>query len=499
MNQLSALLKRLDGAGLTTRKQARTGDLDIDHLASDSRAVGPGGLFVAIRGGKIDGHLFIDKAVQNGAIAIVCEAVPKDARERYPGIAFAQVANTRAALAELAAAFYGDPSRELKMIGVTGTNGKTTTAHLLHHLLSQLGETAGLIGTIEFRLGDQTLPATHTTPDALELNRMLRGMVSRGCTSCVMEVSSHALDQDRVRAIAYDVGVFTNLTRDHLDYHGSPQAYLAAKKKLFDTLPETATALYNADDPAAPQLIADTAARTVSYGFSGEADVQVDVLENRIDGLRLRVDGIEQRFRLVGHFNAYNLAAAYSAGRALGYEGADVLESLASVSPVPGRFEALRFADGTTVIIDYAHTPDALENILQTLRTTKSPAATLWCVFGCGGDRDAGKRRPMGALAESYADRVVVTSDNPRTEDPEGIMNDIRRGMDRPTEAAWIVDRKEAIAHAARHAAPGDVVLVAGKGHETYQIIGTERRPFDDREEVRKVFGEERKDEWAKG
>ena len=217
-------------------------------------------------------------------------------------------------------------------------------------------------------------------------------------------------------------------------------------------------------------------------------DVRVEVLENRIDGLRLRIDEMEQRFRLVGLFNAYNLTAAYSAGRALGYEGADVLEALASAPAVPGRFEALRFADGTTVVIDYAHTPDALENVLQTLRTTKSPAATLWCVFGCGGDRDAGKRRPMGALAESYADRVVVTSDNPRTEDPEGIMNDIRRGMDRPTEAAWIVDRREAIAYAAGHAAPGDVVLIAGKGHETYQIIGTERRPFDDRAVATQIF-----------
>ena len=272
MNQLSALLKRLDAAGLTTRKQAaRTGTIDIDHLASDSRAVGPAGLFVAIRGEQADGHLFIDKAVQNGAIAIVCEAVPKDARERYPGTAFAQVVNTRAALAELAAAFYGDPSRELKMIGVTGTNGKTTTAHLVHHLLSELGEKAGLIGTIEFRLGDHAEPATHTTPDALRLNEMLQEMVDQACQSCVMEVSSHALDQDRVRAVAYDAAVFTNLTRDHLDYHGSPQAYLAAKKKLFDNLPETATALYNADDPVGVQLVADTAAAVFSYGFSDAA------------------------------------------------------------------------------------------------------------------------------------------------------------------------------------------------------------------------------------
>ena len=495
MIRLSVLLKRLESTGLLLRGAGRIGGAEIDHLASDSRAVGPGGLFVAIRGEKADGHLFIDKAVQNGAIAIVCEAVPAEVRRRHAGTAFVHVANTRAALAELAAAFYGDPSRELALVGVTGTNGKTTTAHLVHHLLTQLGKKMGLIGTITFHLGGPPMPATHTTPDALALNRMLREMVRQGCDGCAMEVSSHALDQDRVRALAYDVAVFTNLTRDHLDYHGSFQNYLAAKKKLFDALPETATALYNRDDPAGPQIIADTAARLLSYGRTpqsegrlSEADVQMDVLENRLDGLRLRIDGVEQAFRLVGLFNAYNLAAAYGTGRALGYAPADVLGALASAPPVPGRFETLRFAGGTTVVIDYAHTPDALENVLGTIQATKAPSAALWCVFGCGGDRDAGKRRPMGALAERYADRVVVTSDNPRTEAPEGIMNDIRRGMDRPAEAAWIVDRREAITYAARHAAPGDVVLIAGKGHETYQLIGTERRPFDDRAVAQEAF-----------
>ena len=492
MVPLPALLRRLEDSGLEVRKRGRPSGVEIDHLASDSRAVGPGGLFVAIRGEKADGHLFIDKAVQNGAIAIVCEAVPADAKARFPGTAFAQVANARAALAELAAAFYGDPSRELKLVGVTGTNGKTTVAHLLDHLFTERGETSGLIGTIAFRMGRTSRPATHTTPDALELNRLLREMVEAGCTSCAMEVSSHALDQDRVRALGYDIAVFTNLTRDHLDYHGSFQRYLEAKKKLFDGLPETSVAVYNLDDPAGPQMVAETSARRLSFGRTSEADVHVDVLENRLSGLRLRLDGRERAFRLVGLFNAYNLAAAYATGRALGYEAADVLDVLATAPPVPGRFETFHFRSGTTVVVDYAHTPDALENVLQTICATKPAEAKLWCVFGCGGDRDPGKRRPMGALAERYADRVVVTSDNPRTEDPEGIMNDVRRGMDRPAEAAWVVDRREAIAYAAGHAAPGDVVLVAGKGHETYQLIGTERRPFDDRVVVREAFGEER-------
>ncbi|GIV60099.1 MAG: UDP-N-acetylmuramoyl-L-alanyl-D-glutamate--2,6-diaminopimelate ligase [Rhodothermaceae bacterium] len=491
MIALRKLYERLVEAGLLRKKRGGLENIRIDHLAHDSRKVGPGGLFVAVRGEKADGHLFIDKAVQNGAIAIVCEAMPAARREqRAAGIAWLQVHDSRAALAELAAAFFGDPSRALKMTGITGTNGKTTTAYLVHHVLAAQGLRAGLIGTVTYDLGGTRQEATHTTPDALELQRMLRRMVDAGCAACVMEVSSHALDQERVRAIDYDVAIFTNLTRDHLDYHRTFEAYFAAKKKLFDRLGAHATALYNRDDPAGARIVAGTAAQVLSYGQSPEADLRLEVLANRIGGLHLRIDGQERRFRLVGLFNAYNLAAAYGAGRALGLPPAAVLDALATAPPVPGRFEQLRFADGTTVIVDYAHTPDALENVLKTIRVTKSPAATLWCVFGCGGDRDPDKRRLMGAIAERYADRVIVTSDNPRTEDPEKILNDIRRGMDRPTEALWIVDRREAIRQAAARAAPGDVVLIAGKGHETYQIIGTEKLPFDDREEARRSFAD---------
>lgn len=489
MIALAPLLRRLDAAGLLRKRPKRFDNIKIDHLAHDSRKVGPHGLFVAIRGEQADGHLFIDKAVQNGAIAIVCEAVPEDAVAQASGTAFVHVTNSRAALAELSAAFYGDPAHQLKLVGVTGTNGKTTTTFLLHHLLTTLGERTGLIGTIELRLGGAPIEASLTTPDALEINRLLRTMVTQGCTACVMEVSSHALDQDRVRGLRYDAALFTNLTRDHLDYHPSLQHYLAAKKKLFDGLTPEATALYNRDDAAGPQMVADTAAHVVSYGRTPEADLQVEVLANRLDGLRLRLDGRERTFRLVGLFNAYNLLAAYGAGRALGYAPGDVLDALATAAPVPGRFEQFRFASGTTVIVDYAHTPDALENVLQTIHETRPAEAAVWCLFGCGGDRDRDKRRLMGAIAERHADRVIVTSDNPRTEDPEAIMNDIRRGMDRPGEALWIVDRRAAIREAAARARPGDVVLVAGKGHEPYQVIGTEKRPFDDREEVKQSFG----------
>ena len=490
---LSHLLQRLKREDLLAAPSATAESVDtktIDHLAEDSRAVGPDGCFVALRGTQTDGHLFIDKAVQNGATAVVCEEVPAEASERFPGTLFLRVTDSRRALATLAAAFYGDPARELAMVGVTGTNGKTTTAYVLHHVLSALGETAGLIGTIETRVGPEVVEGALTTPSALDVQRLLRRMVDAGCTTCAMEVSSHALDQERVAAIPYDVGIFTNLTADHLDYHGTLVEYRAAKKRLFDALSGEATALYNIDDPASPEIIADTRANRVAYGRDEQADIRVAVLDDRPDGLRLRLDGAVRSFQVVGTFNSYNLAAAYGAARALEHAAEPVLEALAAAPPVPGRVEQIVFDDGTTVVVDYAHTPDALENVLHTLRSIKDPAAALWCVFGCGGDRDTSKRRVMGSIAEQYADRVIVTSDNPRTEEPAAIMNGIRRGMSRPADAQWIEDREEAIRAAAEQAAPGDVVLIAGKGHETYQVVGTEKRPFDDRDMARQYFSE---------
>ena len=491
--QLSTLLRRLEREDLLLDSKAAGESVDtitIDHLAEDSREVGPDGCFVAMRGTETDGHLFIDKAVQNGATVVVCEEVPEEALQRFPGTVFLRVTDSRRALAALAAAFYGDPARELAMIGVTGTNGKTTTAYLLHRTLTQLGETTGLIGTIETRIGTEAAGGDLTTPSALDLQRLLRRMVEAGCTACAMEVSSHALDQERVAAIPYDVGIFTNLTSDHLDYHGTFVEYRKAKKKLFDGLPADATALYNVDDPASADVIADTEARRIAYGRGEEADLRVAILRDGLDGLRLRLDDAERKFRLVGSFNAYNLAASYGAVRATGHARHEALDALAAAPPVPGRFEQLSFEGGPTVIVDYAHTPDALENVLQTIRSIKASAATLWCVFGCGGDRDTSKRRVMGSIAEQYADRIIVTSDNPRTEEPEAIMNDIRRGMSRPAEAQWIEDREAAIRAASRQARPDDVVLIAGKGHETYQVVGTEKRPFDDRKVARKHFAE---------
>ncbi len=486
MISLNALAQRLADAGLLIEGRFDSNDSLIAHLTNDSRAVGPTSLFAAIRGDRFDGHLFIDKAVQYGAIAILVEAVPETLTQS--GTAYLQVTDTRAAWAEAAALFYGDPSHELQTVGITGTNGKSTTAWLVHHLTTTLGQHAGLLGTIAYRIGDRELEATHTTPDALDIQRLFREMVDAGCTACVMEVSSHALAQARVQGTRFDVGVFTNLTQDHLDYHADFAAYHDAKKRLLDHLPTDAMALYNADDDAGTTMVVDTRATVQSYGLKADADLRAEIIANELTGLRLRIDGQERRFRLVGRFNAYNLLAAYGAGRALGYDADTVLDALADAPPVPGRFEQQTFADGTTVIVDYAHTPDALENVLLTIRDTMPPEATLWCVFGCGGDRDRTKRPLMGAIAERYADRVIVTSDNPRTEAPDAILADIRAGLQRPDDSLWIVDRHAAIETAARETSPGDVVLIAGKGHETYQIIGTEKRPFDDRTVARVAF-----------
>ncbi len=488
MIPLRTLVRRLEQAGIVLERTGGFDDLTIDHLANDSRKVGPNGLFVAISGVQADGHAFIDKAVKNGAIAVVCEAMPGNLEVRFPGVAFVHVSNARAALAILGSAFYGDPSHALTMIGVTGTNGKTTVTFLIHHVLTHLGRRAGLIGTVDVRIADRVLETELTTPDALDVQKLFRAMVEDGCSECVMEVSSHALDQDRAACINFDAAVFTNLSRDHLDYHHTEAAYLGAKKKLFDSLGPRAVAVYNVDDPSGALMVADTPAVKRSYGLANEASVRVEIVENRIDGLRLRLDGDPREFRLAGRFNAYNIAAAYAVLTALGFGRAETLEALASAPPVPGRFELIRSENGKVAIVDYAHTPDALENVLQTIVATKAGTTLLWCVFGCGGDRDREKRPMMGAVAERYADRILITSDNPRTEDPGAIMNDVRSGFGDPERAVLIADRRSAIREAVAHSAPGDVILVAGKGHETYQIVGTEKVPFDDREVVREAF-----------
>ncbi len=478
----------------------------VVQLASDSRMINVDGAgdtetacFVAINGTTTDGHDYIDNAIANGAGIVVCERIPDDAGN-HPDVLFAKVSDGRIAVAELAAEFYEHPSNELSMFGVTGTNGKTTVSYLIHHALQALGKTPGLISTIEVRTGAMTTNAALTTPGALDLQRTLRRMVDDGCSACAMEVSSHALDQERARGVDFDVGIFTNLTSEHLDYHGTLSNYRNAKKKLFDGLSPSSFAILNADDDSASIMTRDTVADVITYGTSDTADIQFEVVSSETSGLAIRFSaprhpdvGIDpdtvHSFRLAGRFNAYNLAAAFCAILAVGCDPDELLAVLRDAPPVPGRFEQISFDDGTTVVVDYAHTPDALENILRAVRETTPSSAQLWCVFGCGGDRDASKRRTMGSLAETLADRVIVTSDNPRTEEPASILNDIRRGMSRPGDAEWIEDRDDAIRFAAAHATPGDVVLIAGKGHEAYQIVGSTRHAFDDREKARTYFG----------
>ena len=499
--RLSDLAAAVEAAGLLASPlDAEWADVEITDVVHDSRRAGPGSLFGALSADTTqgrDGHTFIDAALDLGAAAALVSdgwwtdasiPVPLGKGERLRSAAFVPATDTRAALAEVANAFYGLPGQDLTLLAVTGTNGKTTTVFLLHHLLTALGETAGLVGTIENRIGTARYATAYTTPESPDLQKFLRACVDGGCSAVAMEASSHGLALDRVRTLDFDVAVFTNLTQDHLDFHPTFEAYRDAKKSLFDGLAASSTAIVNADDEAYHDLVKDSAARVVTFGTRSTADVRVEVLGNTVAGLRLRLDGHERQFELAGRFNALNLAAAYAAGRALGHDAEAVLDALASAPGVPGRFETVRSGDGMLGIVDYAHTPDALDNVLATAREIVPEGRELWVVFGCGGDRDAGKRPQMAAIAEARADRVVCTSDNPRTEDPAAILDDVAAGLRQPDAATRIADRQLAIRHAAEHARVGDVIVVAGKGHETYQIIGTERRDFDDRVELRDAF-----------
>ena len=481
----SEALSRLTAQKLVATRGFAGADTAISQVVQDSRKIGPGSLFVAIKGDQVDGHRFISSAVAQGAVAVVSEQVP----DHLPGhIPYAVVHNSRRALAELSAAMCGDPGDQLHMTGITGTNGKTTTGSLVHHVLQQTGTTAGMLGTVSYTTGGATQPATLTTPDAPRLQYLLREMVSSGCTACVMEVSSHSLSQHRVDALAFDVAVFTNLMHDHLNYHGTTTNYFKAKKRLFDSLGHESVAIYNIDDAAGQPIVADSSATRCSFGQAPAAQVRFALVEDSIKGLRMSLDGATYSFRLAGTFNAYNLAAAYAAARATGLEQAPVLEALADAAPPPGRYERFICTDGTSVVLDFAHTPDALEQVLGALRRNLAKDARLWCVFGCGGDRDQAKRPLMGSVAERLADRVIVTTDNPRGEDPDAIAQAILGGMCKESDAICIANRRVAIEQAGLMSAPKDIVLIAGKGHESTQTIGDVVAPFDDRKEIFRAF-----------
>ena len=464
-----------------------TADPQIGALTCDSRTAAAGSCFFAVEGERCDGHDFIPAAVRQGAAAVVCRRLPEACD---PATAYVVVEDVQAAMAAMASAFYDHPSRELKLVGVTGTNGKTTTATLLYELVRALGYKAGLISTVVYRVGERTLEATHTTPDAIRLNAMLREMVEVGCDYCFMECSSHAIVQRRIHGLHFAGGLFSNLTHDHLDYHKTFAAYLRAKKTFFDELPATAFALVNIDDRNGRVMVQNTAARIVTTSLREMADVRCRIVEMHLDGMQLQLDGREVWVRLTGRFNAYNLLAVYGAACELGFDRDEVAAALSRLEPVSGRFECLRAADGTLAVVDYAHTPDALENVLRTIGEIRTADRGLWVVCGCGGDRDRTKRPEMARIAAAHATTAIFTSDNPRREDPEAILDEMMAGLEAGTRCLRITDRAAAIRTAVMLAQAGDIILVAGKGHETYQIVGETKHRFDDREELRKAFDE---------
>lgn len=465
--------------------------LPIKGIAYDSRQVGPGDLFVSIEGFQSDGHFFIAQAIKRGAVAVVMERKLKLASE----IAWAVVPDSRRALALLSARFFGNPSDKLTLIGVTGTNGKTTTTSLIADILSAAGQKTGLIGTIHSKIGERIIPSSHTTPESTDLQGLLREMLSDQVGACVMEVSSHALALQRVEGCEFDLALFTNLTREHLDLHGSMEEYLAAKLRLFEGLKKPGVkkaaklAVVNADDPAAASFLRAAGGSGLTYGLNATADVYATEVHTGVQGVRFKVEGVlgscVLNLHLAGLFNVYNALAAFCAGVLLGVPLAVVKDALENVSGVPGRFERVYAGQDFTVIVDYAHTPDGLENVLKAAR--RLTHEELIVVYGCGGDRDRGKRPLMGSIAAEYSDIQIITSDNPRTEDPMKIIADILEGQPAPfLEETYLVepDRRKAIERAVRMARWGDVLVIAGKGHEDYQIIGTEKVPFDDRKEV---------------
>jgi UDP-N-acetylmuramoyl-L-alanyl-D-glutamate--2,6-diaminopimelate ligase len=463
-------------------------NIAIESLVFDSRKTISYSLFIAVRGTQVDGHEYIDQAIEMGAIAVVCEAIPD---KKVDDVTYIEVENSQEALGIMASNFYDNPSSEIKLVGITGTNGKTTCATMLYRLFKLLGERVGLISTVENKIHNEVVPATHTTPDAISLNALLRKMVDAKCTHCFMEVSSHALHQHRVAGIKFTGAVFTNITHDHLDYHESFDAYIGAKKMLFDMLGSDAFALVNADDRQGETMLQNCKARVKkTFAVKSMSDYKARVIENQISGLHLNIDGFDLYTKLVGRFNAYNILSAYGAAILLRKDKLDVLTALSNVNPVSGRFEYVKSGDGVTAIVDYAHTPDALKNVLKTINDFRTGNETVITVVGCGGNRDKTKRPEMAGIASRLSDRVILTSDNPRFEDPQAIIDDMMKGVEPLNfkKTNTILNRREAIKMACSIAKEGDIILVAGKGHEAYQEINGVREPFSDMEVLSDTF-----------
>lgn len=470
-------------------------ETEITDVQIDSRKVKKGSLFIAERGTQTDGHVFIPAAVKNGAAAVVCETMPE---EIDGNTVFVRLESTEAAAGPIATQFYGDPSRKLKLVGVTGTNGKTTIATLLYNMFRKFGYKCGLCSTVCNYIDGEAVPADHTTPDPVTLNYLLGRMADAGCQYAFMEVSSHSIAQKRIGGLVFAGGIFTNLTRDHLDYHKTFENYRNAKKAFFDGLPKTAFAITNGDDKNGMIMVQNTAATVKTYSTRSMADFRARILEMSFEGMLLEIDGREVSVPFVGKFNVSNLLAVYGAARMLGREAMEILTTLSTLHSVAGRFETLRSLSGYTAIVDYAHTPDALVNVLsaihEVLKESRSLESKVITVCGAGGNRDKGKRPLMAAEAANRSDRVVITSDNPRFEDPQAIINDMTAGLTaaQRRKVVTIADRREAIKAACMMADKGDVILIAGKGHEDYQEISGVKHHFDDREEVRKVFEQEK-------
>jgi len=482
MKSLSELLNGLTGIHILGDKNCA-----IEGIAFDSRKVLPGTLFAALPGSNVDGHQFISSAIQNGAVAVLCEKLPENPD---PGITWIKVDNVTSAFGLLTSNFFGNPSLAMKVVGITGTNGKTTTATLLYRLFRELGHKAGLLSTVCNYVDDQQIAATHTTPDSLEIQQLMAAMVAAGCTYCFMEVSSHAIDQERIAGINFDGGVFSNLTHDHLDYHKTFAEYRNAKKKFFDHLVPEAFAITNIDDKNGLFMLQNTAARKLTFASKTLADFKVKVIESHFDGMLISLDGTEVWTHFVGNFNASNLLAVYSTSLSLGAEREEVLRIISLLKPVDGRFETFKSPTGIFAVVDYAHTPDAIKNVLSAINEVRSGNETLFTVVGAGGDRDKTKRPEMAYEAAKASNKVILTSDNPRSEDPEVIIAEMVKGVpaDMAANVVTITNRKEAIRTACMMARPGDIILIAGKGHEDYQEIKGVKHHFDDREIVREIF-----------
>ncbi len=453
--------------------------LKISSICFDSRNAVQGALFVAVKGTKTNGHDYIEQAAATGAAAVVCEKFPK---QKNPKVTYVKVHDSEAALGIIASNFYDNPSEKLKLVGITGTNGKTTTATLLNNLFLALGYNSGLISTVAYKIGKEEFPATHTTPDAIQLNKLMRQMVDAGCEYCFMEVSSHSVVQKRISGLRFSGGVFTNITHDHLDYHKTFEEYLKAKKKFFDFLDAEAFALVNKDDQNGAVMLQDTKAIKKTFALRSSADFKCRMLESHFSGLLLNIDGVEMWSKLIGSFNASNLLAIYSTAMLLGQDKIKVLAALSNLGAVDGRFQQVKSLNGIFGIVDYAHTPDALLNVLKTIRNIRTREEKIITVVGCGGDRDALKRPVMAQIACEESDKVILTSDNPRSEDPDEIIRQMQKGVDRSHQkkVLLITDRREAIKTACSLASTGDIILVAGKGHEKYQEIKGVKHPFDD-------------------